>query len=483
MKYLLPAIVIGLLFSPLLQAQGYRAIQGSSEAGALGVHNNPAAIVNTPFTWDVAVAGVQLTTSTNAFSIRNYSLLSNPASSLYHVDDGQYKRSARLEFNVNLLNARISLSRKSAVAFGLVLRSNTNLSTSSYNYSDTLHNTGEFLKINQDLRILNGSLLSSSWLEGYLSYARTIKDNEVSRLNAGFSLHAGRGLSGASALINNVTLGQQVQNNQPVFSINSADISYGYSGNYDHLQAGRSAGTNTNDFLNYTSGGASLDAGIEYLIKPQGIASFNDEEDYYGYDWKIGLSLLDLGANQYKYGQQSRAIKVNNTQITGRQLDNVFDSTVTTFSRFNDSLATLVSLSSPGSQFTVINPTRLVANVDHYLTGNFFINAELSVNVPLSWLKKGSLQLKQLNLLTVTPRWERRRLGFYLPIQFNNRNQFWVGGAVKAGPLLFGFHNLVNLFGKTSVQNGGGYIALVIRAFNGRSAKTDRRLNCPKPIW
>jgi hypothetical protein len=131
----------------------------------------------------------------------------------------------------------------------------------------------------------------------------------------------------------------------------------------------------------------------------------------------------------------------------------------------------------------VLNPTRLVANVDHYLTGNFYLNAELSVNIPLTFLSKSYFNVKAMNLLTVTPRWETKRLGFYLPVQFNNQNQFWVGAAFKAGPLLLGFHNLVNLFSKSSTQNGGGYLALIFRASKGPDGKTDSRLNCPKPIW
>ena len=55
-------------------------------------------------------------------------------------------------------------------------------------------------------------------------------------------------------------------------------------------------------------------------------------------------------------------------------------------------------------------------------------------------------------MITITPRWETKKLGAYLPIQFNNQNQFWMGAALKAGPLLIGVHNLANLFSKSSVQ-------------------------------
>jgi hypothetical protein len=483
MKYLLLLICSGLLAVTGLNAQNYHAIQGSSYAGALGVMNNPASMVNTPFKWDVVLIGTQLKSSTNAFSIHDYSYLSSPANSLYHVDNGQYGRKANIDFNLNLLNVRIALNRKSSIAVGVNVRSYTNLHTSDYNYIDTLHNTADFFKVNQGITNINGKLTSSSWMEGYISYARTLSDNEFGRLNAGITVKVSRGISGAYANAENVAFSQSTINNTSVYSISSANAIYGYSSNYDRIQSSNSASQNITDFTWSTEGGASFDLGIEYLVKPQGTTSFNDEEDYYDYDWKLGLSLLDIGGNQYKYGLQSRAIASIKANISGATFDSKFDSTVNSSQRFSDSLGTIANAAYPAGKFTVLNPTRLVANVDHYLTGNFYINAELSINVPLSFLNKAYLQVKEINLLTVTPRWETKRFGFYMPIQYNNQNQFWIGGAVKAGPLFLGVHNLANLFGKTSTQNGGGYLAIIIRASKGPGGKSDKRLNCPKPIW
>jgi hypothetical protein len=482
MKYLV--MIMGCLWlPPHMHAQDYHAVQGSSYAGALGVHNNPAAIVNTPFKWDLVLVGAQVKSSTNAFSIHNYSYLSSPANSLYHIDNGEYGRKGRVNFNLNLLNARIAIGRKSAVAFGINIRSYSNLQTSAYNYRDTVDNSTEFLKINQGINNINGKLISSSWMEGYISYARTVSDNAFGRLNAGLTVKVSRGLSGAYTNIYGVNFSRATQNNNTVYTVNSADISYGYSANYDHIQTGSSGSQNLNNFFAYTDGGASIDAGFEYLVKPQGTTSFNDEIDYYDYDWKLGVSLLDIGANQYKYGTQSRLISGIKTNISGTTLDKKFDSTISSFQQFNDSLGTLVNIASPSGKFTVFNPTRLVINVDHYLAGNYYIKSELSVNVPMTALKKTYFSVRATNLLTITPRWETKRFGFYLPLQYNNQNQFWVGGAFKAGPLLFGLHNLVNLFSKTSAQNGGGYVALVFRAPKSSGEKTDKRLNCPKPVW
>ena len=96
-----------------------------------------------------------------------------------------------------------------------------------------------------------------------------------------------------------------------------------------------------------------------------------------------------------------------------------------------------------------------------------------------------------MNLLAITPRWELRSIGAYLPISMNIKHQFWIGGAFKAGPVLLGTHNLANLFSKNKSQNGGVYLALTIRPGkkrdrqeNSRSERLPRKLrrslDCPK---
>ncbi|MFT3933214.1 MAG: hypothetical protein QM726_06335 [Chitinophagaceae bacterium] len=482
MKQLLLVTGIVLLMMLRLPAQNYKAIQGSSYAGGLGVHNNPASIVSAPFRWDLTLFGAQATSSANAYTIYNYSYLSSPANSLYAVAGGQYPRKANINLNINLLNARIALNQKSSIAFGANFRSYSNLKTSEYNFIDTLYNVSNFLKINPEINDVNGKVRSSSWIEGYISYARTLADNEFRRLNAGITVRVSRGLSGGIANVNNVGYTSKVQGGNTVYTISDANFMYGYSSNYDRWKSSNSNSQNINDFFAYTEGGASIDAGIEYIIKPQGTTSFYDDEDYYDYDWKIGVSLLDIGANQYKYGTESRLITSVKTGVTNDMLDSAF-TRVKTFKEFNDSLTGLVNGYGLGGAFTVINPMRLVANIDHYISGNFYINGELSINIPISSIKKSYYQVKDLNLITVTPRWETRRFGFYLPIQYNTQSQLWVGGAFRAGPLLLGIHNFANLFSKTSVQNGGGYIALTFRASKGTNGKTDKRLNCPKSIW
>ncbi|MFM2361802.1 MAG: hypothetical protein RLZZ316_704 [Bacteroidota bacterium] len=458
-------------------AQNYRALHGSPYAGSLGVHNNPASILHAPYKWDLTLFGAQFKTSTNAITVVDYSLLSNPANSKYFFNNGAYKRFADQMVNFNLLNARIAIGKKKAIAFGVNIRGYNNLHTGSFNYIDTARTFGDFFKQNPNTTFQMDQV-HSAMAEFYITYSQTIFDNSTARLNAGITVKGGRGISGNQLSLLNGSVSNTIVNNRPVYTVNNALLQYGYSSNYDRMPQG---GTNNlANFFKYTEGAATIDGGIEFIIKPQEVADYYDDDNFYDYNWKLGLSILDAGLANFKYGTESRVASGVKAGITDIQLDNTFDSTITSLKIFNDSLAAVAGSISNigGNHFQVINPMRVVLNADRFIYGAFFVNAELSVNIPTGFLKDYK-RVNEINLLTITPRWETRKWGAYLPFSFNTNNQFWIGGAFKAGPLLIGVHNWSNVFSKKKIQNGGGYIALVLRAREDVAGKKDRRLNCP----
>jgi hypothetical protein len=327
----------------------------------------------------------------------------------------------------------------------------------------------------------NANGVSSSWLEAFLTYSRTLWDDETSRLNAGITLKAMRGISGAFAQLNDGSVTRTVSGTQTIYLMNAGNARYGYSSNYDWWRNGRSTMDNLKSFLSKTRNGAALDLGAEYLVKTQQVTNYDDGDPYYDYEWKIGVSLLDIGRNTYAFGTQSRTASSPKSNVSDSALDIKFGDPGS-LAQFNDSLTTIVNnISTPRGTFDVWNPTRLVINVDRPLPNHFAINANLSLNLAGSNSGKGkSFFVKEMNLLNLTPRWETRLLGLYLPIQVTTDGKFWVGGAGKAGPLLFGVHNWTNVFIKNKIQNGGFYLALIIRPGQGFGRKEDKRNDCPK---
>ena len=476
---ILKNIFIFCLFPFFLEAQNYTATNGSSFIGSLNVHNNPAAIVNSPLKWDITLFGLQDKHTTNAVKVFKYSLVSNPAKSEYQIENGNFRRYADLNSNFNLLNARIALNKRSSVAFGANLKSYLFLKTSSYNFVDTLGRFGDFFAQNEGIQNMGLDMATSSWAELYASYGQTVLDDESRRLNAGITAKINRGLSGAFA---NLANGNFMRNgaNPVQYRITEASLDFAYSSNYDRWNKDRSFQNNSRNFLAFTETGGSFDIGVEYLVKLQSVTNVFDDDPYFDYNWKIGLSVLDLGYSQYHFGKYSTLARNIRADITDSILDQVFDSTVNNLGDLRDSLSRIFNnVGTYGGKFRVNHPGRLVINIDKFITESFFINADISVD--LSNLSNGpNKKVKDINLLTVTPRWETRKKGYYLPIYYNYRNQLWIGGAVRLGPVLFGIHNWSNIFSKKKIQRGGGYLAIILKPSDFTSNKADKRLSCPR---
>jgi len=472
-------IIFAFGFLPFFaEAQNYTATNGSSYIGSLNVHNNPSVIVNSPLKWDLTLVGVQDKHTTNAVKVLKYSLLSNPVKSEYLITNGQFSRYPDMNLNLNLLNARFALNKRSALAFGANLRSSLSLKTSPYNFVDTISRFGNFFHQNESANNMKLDMAASSWAEMYATYGQTIFDNEYGRLNAGLTIKLNRGLSGAFATLAD---GNFIRNGvtDPVeYRITNAALDFGYSSNYDRWESSRKFKENSKEFLSFTETSGSVDIGFEYLVKLQSVANVFENDSHFDYDWKIGFALLDIGYGQYHFGKYSTSARNIKTDVTDVLLDRVFDSTINNLGDLRDSLSKVFSnLNTFGGKFRVNHPGRLVLNVDKFIMDAFFVNADVSVD--LSSLPNGpNKKVKDINLLTLTPRWETRKKGYYLPFYYNYRNQLWIGGAVRFGPVLFGIHNWSNIFSKKKIQRGGGYLAIVLKSADFTNNKADKRLGC-----
>ena len=472
-------VFVWFAFNHAALGQDYHAVQGSNYSGALGVHNNPASIVNVPYPWDITVIGIQSKYSTNAIKIIDYSLLGSPVNSKFQILGGNFRRFAHQQTNINLVNTRIAIDQRKAVAFGVNFKTFGNSSTSVYNFRDSIQTFNSFLSINEESESFNVELRGSSIIEFYGAYAQTVLENTDMRLNAGLTLKLNRGIAGGRADIIDI---EHRRRESGGYDVAGGDFLYGYSSNLNEWAENGDGSSNPGKLLENTRTGFSFDAGLEIVLKPGGDPGvMDDEESYYDYDWKIGASLIDAGWAKYNYGSQSKIGKMPSEGVTGSILDSKLNTAFGSLTQLNDSISTFTTLDPLGGDFHVFHPGRLVLNADRYLFDAFYLNGEISLNVG-GVLGKQRLYLRNMNLFRLTPRWETRRWGIYLPMLLNNENQFWVGAGFKAGPLLIGFHNLGNIFSKDKMANGGGYITLNIRPGKKvTGSKGSRFLDCPPP--
>lgn len=475
-KIVFAAILMSIFHSS--RAQNYQAIHGSPYSGSLGIYNNPAAGIHSHYNWDVTLFSIQAKSSSNSFS--STEPLLNLQNTTVYLSNGYKHRYTHLSQDLRLLNARLKINQNKAIAFGFNTRNYIHVKAKPFRFIDTVSSFNSFLQLNRPVPSIAGKFTNNTWAEVYASYSQIIRKTNTDQLSAGITLKGIRGISGTYLQSDRLLFSEINQpGSAPQFVVTDPRIKYGYSSNYDKLQDTKSSNQNVNDFLNYTQGSLGVDIGVEYLLKDDYAPQYDDVEKL-EYNWKIGVAILDLGRNRFRHGQFSRSINGVLADVSEQGLEDKFSSP-DDIEEFYDSLGTIVNLQAPVFEYSISQPTRLVINVDRPLQNNFSINGELSVNF-FSTQNAQRLHTRELNLLTVTPRWETSMLGVYVPVQYNTQGQLWIGTAFKAGPLLIGIHDWGWLFSNKKVFSGGAYLALIVRNFFPPSSPKTRRiknLDCP----
>lgn len=475
------AFVVGLLiFCALAKAQNYQAIHGSPYAGSLGTYNNPASGIHSHYNWDITLLATQIKSSTNGFSATK-PFMKLPEADVY-LSNGNKKRFLHLSQDMHVLNTRFKLNDRKAVSFGFNQRNYVHINANPFNFQDTITSFNSFLQYNRPTPDLSGTVVNNTWAEIYLGYSQVIRTTNTDQISAGITLKAIRGISGVYLHLDRMRFNEVLQPGRlPRYVLSDPAGRYGYSSNYDRLDENKSSNNNVNDFLRYTQGSFGIDVGAEYLLKNDYTPQYDDEEGL-DYNLKIGVSVLDIGRNLFRHGIYSRQFSGVLTDVSEDELEDKFESPES-IKDFYDSLETVVqTLAVPSAEYYISQPTRVIVNVDKHIQDNFFVNAEVTVNL-FSTQNKKRLHTRELNVLTVTPRWEKSMLGVYVPIQMNTQGQLWIGTAFKAGPLLLGVHDWRGLLSKNKIFNGGGYLALVIRNFftsgSGRQRPV-KNMDCPR---
>jgi hypothetical protein len=236
--------------------------------------------------------------------------------------------------------------------------------------------------------------------------------------------------------------------------------------------------TSFKDVVKQASTSLGLSIGAEYIHYTAEAAEEEDEEKKrLQYDWKLGVSLMDLGANRFQYAAYSRSWGDPIYPISDGTIENKLTS-ASSLSGLVDSISSLFTTINPSTGiFRVSLPTRLIINFDKKIYGGIYVNTNLSLNFfsdasPRKW------RTNENNFLAITPRWEKRALGFFLPMQLTQQGHFWLGAAVKLGPLTLGLHSveLTKALAREPNLRGGGYLLFSIHPFGKK--KVPNRLEC-----
>ncbi|MCC6185685.1 MAG: hypothetical protein IT256_00890 [Chitinophagaceae bacterium] len=197
---------------------------------------------------------------------------------------------------------------------------------------------------------------------------------------------------------------------------------------------GLSLGGNGNGF------GADLGAVYEY--RPE-----NLREERIPYMFKVSVALLDIGGIKYQTNpNQSAGYSINMPAGTNFDLANLDTNLKTAF----DQYSMYFTKSAPISSYKVALPRTLQIGGDYRAVKNVFVAA----NMQLALINNESKAYnpRAVNALTITPRYEGKRVAAYLPINFSNLSKTRIGFGFRAGPLYAGSASLISMMISKSRQ-------------------------------
>lgn len=219
-------------------------------------------------------------------------------------------------------------------------------------------------------------------------------------------------------------------------------------------ELGFSSSNRDNNFngLENNGSGWAIDLGATLLIG----GTTND------YQWKFGLSLLDIG--QIKFDRNSAVHQVAidvPTGLDGRDYEN-FDDIDSYIQLFSSQLLNDPAASLTADQFNQWLPGAISLQADYSLNSNFFVGALVNQRLSFKGMPNG---VRRSNLIVINPRYESRWFGLSFPFIGHNWQDFRIGSSVRLGFLTIGSDNLGSFFRNKEFSGTDFYFALKINPF------------------
>ena len=191
-----------------------------------------------------------------------------------------------------------------------------------------------------------------------------------------------------------------------------------------------------------------FDAGLVYEFRGR-VANFRyTDEDYQSrlrrdmnkYTFRLGVTLNDVGVLYYDRLPLTRdhSAAINNWNFGGVKANNI--------SEWDTAYSKQVSF-DPNSpeDFSVALPTALILNFDWHLFKGFYVNAAAQRRVyRIEDKKPASTRLFTGEWFAITPRFEGRGFGLYIPLLLRP-DYTQIGATVRLGPFWVGSNNLLAL--------------------------------------
>lgn len=443
------------LFASYAGAQDYAGIRTSDYFGINGVFYNPAGIVATPYRFDINLGSFSVSAGNNKvdYQLKNHGNILN-SDSIEKIAFGENAGTASGAINADFHGPSFLFNASSKTAFALSTRIRYMVNITDLDGKLFGHVSGESDN-NADLPYTISSahdmrVKANAWSEVGASMAHIFMNGNGNLLKAGITLKYMMGTSGTYIRLNrfNGTLNTTPGDPQQKVFLEKA------SGQINIGSAGINLGDIQLDQLFDAKGsGIGADIGFIYEYRPQA-ASYDSSHFQFKqspYKIRVSFALLDLGGLTYHTGAESGAYDIDIAGDEKLDLGQMQDLTLKKYKAFFDQHPQYFTpaKNNTTSSYKMALPTSLLASIDYRLAKRLYFNLESRIG--LMGNNSGPAN-NYYSSFTLTPRFEGRSFGVFLPVNYNKLTQLNAGFALRAGPLFVGSGSILTAMLSKSKQ-------------------------------
>lgn len=456
------SILTGLFLSTSLIAQENLGIANSNFAPTNSMLLNPASVVNSKTYLDINIAGASVYARNNlAYLSKSQFYFPRDIWSL-NFPDPSYNTSRNrikgyLDASVHGPSATLQMG-KHAFGFYSGVRSVTSVKKiPGYLARVAIDGVDPSESDFREYKDRNIRAKTMTWGEVGLSYSTILRQANKDMWTGGVTVKRLYGLQSSALILEKIDI---TTNDSNQVQINE------FRGKYANADFGFRAGR-----------GWSTDIGVTYQKMLEDVTRYVPYLTRYGcdhvdYKYKIGASLLDVGYIRFKNGAVARKFE-RTTQV--QNIENIDDPDELTQVSAEDGTFT------EKARFTNQTPMAFSGQFDYNFENNFYVNATLVQNL----VHPRNYGPERANLLSVTPRYERRYFEAAMPLSLHQYTRPQVGLSFRFAYLVIGTDNVIPFLIKSDVYSADVYFSLKYALFSNPGCKSrggrQSKKKCPGP--
>ncbi len=442
-----------LLASVAVQSQSI--IRTGNYQGVNGVFNNPANIADSKHRLDVNLVSISTSIANDraSFRIRDMGKSLNLDSIRNQFLYSHFGTSNALAFmDVAGPSIMISLGKHSSFALTTRARIMANQTNFDGKLLDAIYSDQEpgqtipyTLNMRDEMR-----MTMNAWTEYGLSYAHVLYNNGRHFIKGGLTVKYLVGVGSGFTSVNKLTgILHSSQNEGYYLRDASGTVGVGSVGlNFDDIEP--------QQFEKMESKGLGADLGFvyEYRQDHENYDEGNTGSNENKYKVQVSVSLLDLGKITYRNPHANGGLyNINiggNEQFYFNQFDGVklqhanqvFENNPGMFEKIDSDL---------DRDYQVSLPMITQIGIDYQLYKSIHINLTGTIPFRKDQLSK-PFNSRSYASITFTPRIESRKVGLYIPVQYNALSRMNAGVAIRMGGLYLGSSSILSAIFKESKQ-------------------------------